>query len=141
MSEEINIKFIRDADYLGYHIFGTLTNGQTIYIGFKDSEYYNCVGYFVIAAIANKKKHIRNWLNGEMNPIELKGTGKCGLEGLFWAKRMIKEFEIFIKEKHPNELVKIEVFWADQRRFRVYKRGLPDYAYNQSRKCLYKKLA
>lgn len=140
MSEESSIKFIKDDDYSGYHVFGTLTNGQTIYIGFKDSEYYNCISYFVLVAIANKKKHIRNWLNGEMNPIDLKGTGKCGLEGLFWAKKMIKEFEVFIKEKYPNEMVKIEIFWADQKRFRVYKRGLPDYMYSQSGKYLFKKL-
>ena len=141
MAEESNVKFIRDDDCSGYHVFGTLASGQTIYIGLKDSNYYNCIGYFVLVAIANKKKHIRSWLDGQMNPIDLKSTGKCGLEGLFWAKAAIKEFEIFIKEKYPNEMVKIEIFWADQRRFHVYRRGLPDYQYNQGEKCLYKKLA
>lgn len=140
MSEENYLQFTRDEDYLGYHKYGTLTNGQTIYIGFRDSSYNNFIGYFVVAAIANKKKHIKSWLNEEMNPINLKCTGKCGLEGLLWTKNVIKEFEVFIKEMYPNEVVKIEIFWADQRRFRIYKRGLPDYQYSQSNTCLYKKL-
>ena len=140
MFKEDDVNFIRDSNCSGYHVFGTLTNGQTIYIGFKDSDYYSCKSYYIILAIANKKKHIRGWLDGKMNPIDLKGTGKCGLEGLLWAKNAIKSFEIFIKSIYPNETIKIEIFWSDQRRFHIYKRGLPDYQYSQSAKALYKKL-
>ena len=69
----------------------------------------------------------------------LKQTGHSGLEGLLWAKEMLKDFIETIRKK-KNITHKICVFWDDSRRRDVYARGLKDLGFKMgqldSQKCL-----
>ncbi|AXG97763.1 hypothetical protein [Clostridium botulinum] len=132
------MNFIKTSDM--YYKYTLLSNKQTAFIGFRDMDYYNFKGFCVIFAIANKKKHIKKWLNEKANPIDCKCTGKSGLEGLIWAKKQVKEFEQLIKEQYPMDNIRIEIAGADNRRFRIYKKAMKDYNYSKSESILYKKL-
>ena len=54
-------------------------------------------------------------------------TGKCGVEGLIWAKNGLLEFEKFIKKEDLKQ--RIVVRWTDSKRKRVYKHYLEKEAY------------
>lgn len=45
-------------------------------------------------------------------------TGKCGFEGLIWAKNGLTAFEEFIRKDYLKQ--RIVVSWLDSRRKRVY---------------------
>jgi len=83
------------------------------------------------------------WILGEKDVLSDKETGKCGLEGLIWAKKQLIEFEEFIKE-NKNEDVIISIYWTDNRRRDVYEKALKkngyEIGYRHSCKCLYKKV-
>lgn len=73
-----------------------LSNGQSAVICF-DKNYRHEIGsgydYAVAFAIANKKKVLRQWLNSDgYGDLDMTTTGKCGVEGLLWAFKMVREF-------------------------------------------------
>ena len=76
--------------------------------------------YTVSFAIANKKKHLNNWLNGNTGfSIDSTQTGTAGFEGLIWAYKMLKQFE-----KEVCCICNIIVQDPDSRRFRIYEHFL-----------------
>jgi hypothetical protein len=103
-------------------------------------NYQNFIGYSVGFAIANKRKQIRNWLDEKPNNLELHYTGRCGIEGLVWAKKQLKEFEMFTLDKYPHKLIRIEIEGTNSKRMRVYRKALKDYKYSQSESIIYKKI-
>ena len=132
---------IEDVSY-GYFASEKLTNGQTISIFFLHDKTLDNIDYSVVLAIANKKKHIREWLLGTRDVLSDKETGRCGIEGLLWAKRMLLAFEDHVAKR--RERITLSIDWTDARRKRVYERGLLPLGYlsgmRKGRKCLYKKL-
>ena len=79
----------------------------------------------VAFAINNKRKHIKSWIKGE-ETMDC-STGKCGVEGLIWAKNGLLEFENFIKKEDLKQ--RIVVRWTDSKRKRVYKHYLEKEGY------------
>lgn len=117
-----------------------LSNGQIIQIKFQETIYKKKITYNVVLAINNKKKHI-------YQSDEYVTTGRCGLEGLLWAKKAILDFEKFILEDRKDNKMKIyiTVMWSDNRRRNTYIRGLRKDGYTISKidgyKCLLKQIA
>lgn len=144
MNEFKRLKF--DNIFYGYYETSKLSNNQTISIFFLLEEQARADEYNVVLAIANKKKHIKEWITGERDLFEEKTTGRCGLEGLIWAKRKIIEFEEFIGNRYrkgSKETI-ITVQWTNNRRRNVYEKGLKklDYqiGYRDKQKCLFKRI-
>ena len=79
----------------------------------------------VAFAINNKRKHIKSWIKDEES-MDC-STGKCGVEGLIWAKNGLLEFEKFIKKEDLKQ--RIVVRWTDSKRKRVYKHYLEKEGY------------
>jgi len=127
--------FTYDDENLAYYARHKLSNGQYCMIAFV--EYYygysRTLEYFVIFAVANKKKNLNGYFNGDKNNnLTLKMTGTCGTEALYWARNMIHEFEKTVKEKTENskyDEVKICVMGEDGRRFRCYAKYLQKHGY------------
>ena len=71
LSERRKMKDFEEIRYEGYYgSFGyykthKLTNNQTIIICFNKYEFSKCKEYSIFLAIANKKKHIRQFLSEE----------------------------------------------------------------------------
>ena len=132
---------IEDTIY-GYYGSEKLSNNQTISIFFLHEYKLGKIDYAVVLAISNKKKHINEWLTGKRDVLSDQETGKCGIEGLLWAKRKLIEFEEHISWR--SEQITINIDWTDNRRKRVYERGLLTLGYTSGfrlgRKCLFKKL-
>lgn len=134
-----------------YYKYGKLSNDQSCMICFikyqrhKKSSKVASIDYFVSFAIANKKKHLLNYMfSKEGYSICLKETGNAGFEGLIWAYKQIKEFEDV-----PYAPFNIIVMGEDTRRFRIYEHFLKREGYKKIshpiwgwclRKTIYKKL-
>ena len=105
-----------------------LSNGQIIQIEFQETIYKKKITYNVVLTINNKKKQI-------LQTSEHVTTGRCGLEGLLWAKKAILDFEKYILEEIKNDKIKIYimVMWADNRRRNTYIRGLKNDGYTISK--------
>jgi len=99
-------------------------NGQTIEISFYEEENYRDTVYYSICLdIFSKRKH------RSKNFSEIRSTGKVGIASLIWAKAIVKQFIEFIPKQRFSRWCKyICIFtgWADNRRRRVYERGLKD---------------
>jgi len=141
MDEFEKLKYEGDKHVYGFYKMHKLKNNQTIIICFSKFEFSKCNEYSIFLAIANKKKHIRQFLLEEKDVLMGKETGKCGLEGLLWAKNQIVEFE---KSNYCKNSDYISAGWADNRRRDVYEHGLKKLGfvmgYRDGRKCLYKKV-
>ncbi|MBP1308968.1 hypothetical protein JOD82_001988 [Paenibacillus sp. 1182] len=142
-------RLIIDDVFCGYSAKGVLSNGQTICMFFVQHRTYQDLEFSVILAIANKKKHIREWILGTRDVLSDKSTGKCGLEGLIWGKTMLSAFEKNLKKEYPNGKdqgkVTIIIYPTDSRRKKVYTHGLKKNGYAIANRwgspCLYKKIA
>jgi hypothetical protein len=130
--------------FYGYYDNTKLSNGQTAAIFFFDNCDINHNEFSVSFIIANKKKDINGWLHGEKDLMNNQQTGKCGLEGLIWAKKKLLEFEAFINESvfYKNSIMVI--YWTNNKRRDVYEKALSKIGYyityRNSYKCLVKKL-
>ena len=106
-----------------------LDNGQVVELTIWNEVYMDQVYYFLCLYINKRGKGYES----------LKQTGHSGLEGLLWAKEMLKDFIETIRKK-KNITHKICVFWDDSRRRDVYARGLKDLGFKMgqldSQKCL-----
>ena len=125
----------KDSGCRFYRKRDKLSNGQFCQIEFSE-EYMpidSRINYYVGFAIANKKKELNKWFDGKDSSINCKTTGKCGLEGLLWAKECIKEFEEYIWEIYGGYEggIYIIVTGEDKRRYRVYERGLRDLGFEK----------
>lgn len=144
--KEFNPLKLNKNEYKSYGFYKTniLSNNQTISIYFMKEEMKNGYEYYVVLGIANKKRYLKEFMLGTRDLTSFE-TGKCGVEGLLWAKNQIIKFEAFIKDKHyKNELISIVVQWADRRRKKVYIRSLKPLGYRLVNRygewCLYKKI-
>lgn len=115
---------IYDKEHMRWIEYKKLSNGQTAIIAFNKNwmhEIGNGNDYSVAFAIANKKKVLKQWIDGSgYGDLDMTTTGSCGVEGLLWAYEMIKYFI-------ENRLYKddrIIVFGSDARRFRIYQHFL-----------------
>lgn len=133
------IKFDGDNRSHGYFKIDKLSNGQTIAIYLFKYSKSDSNDYSVFVAIANKKKHIKQLINEQRDILTDKETGRCGLEGLFWAKKQLLEFEESDNCQNGDGIV---IYWTDNRRRDVYTYGLKKYGfaarYIYGKKCLYK---
>lgn len=129
---ELNIK--EDA-YCSTH---KLSNGQICEIRFYYWEYKNFDEFYIGFAVANKKKQLAKFFSDDSDArcIDLKSTGTCGLEALLWARQQIVEFEQLVadwyKEDGNTRPIRITVQADDNRRFRVYRRGLQKLGYTET---------
>lgn len=144
MEEFKRLRF--DGFSYGYFKTCKLKNNQTATIFFIRKELKRGTEYHVVFAISNKKKYIKQWILGERDTLTNKETGKCGLDGLIWAKEQIIEFEDYINiETYKPKDITICVTWTDNRRRNIYVRVLGKLGYKinyrNSCKCLAKKVA
>lgn len=140
-----------DGVNYGYFAKDQLSNGQSISIFFLEYKTSRNIEFHIALAIANRKRHIKEWITGERDVLSLKSTGDCGLEGLIWAKKKISEFEAYIADRHAkswyskNTKITIVVGATDARRKRAYTHGLKKLGfvtgYRSNMQCLYKKIA
>lgn len=127
-----------------------LSNGQTACIVFD--KYYmsdsNDIAFNVVFAIANKKKQIRQWMNGTgYGSLDMQITGNCGIEGLAWAAARLKEFESICKVRYASYTRKVLIIitGSDMRRYKTYARYLTKHGYREANdpiwgKCLMKSI-
>lgn len=135
------IKFDDDKETYGYYKNHKLSNGQTIGIYFFEWILNNNNEYKVLLLIANKKRHIKQFIHNQRDILTNKETGKCGLEGLLWAKTQLLQFE---NSKCCKDGDIITIFWTNNRRRDIYVHELTKFGYilgyRDSQKCLYKKI-
>lgn len=139
--------FAEDEIIHGFYKSKKLSNGQTAMIVFEEQiRTTKKIEYSIIFAISNKKKNIIKWLEGKDDCLSDKSTGKCGIEGLIWAKQQIIDFEKFINErlKYYNQDIILYVWWTDNKRRNVYEKALGKIGYKIAfrycSKCLIKKI-
>lgn len=129
----------------GFYNTYKMTNGQTASIFFLEHDLKRGVEYSVVFVISTKKKHIKEWLMGERDILTNENTGKCGIEGLLWAKKQLTAFEEFVQRRNFHNEITICIYWSDNRRRNVYAHTLGkigyEVNYRHSSKCLSKKIA
>lgn len=123
--------FVWNRESEGYYARRRLSNGQFCMIAFYRCRTKRATEYYVAFAVADKKKTLNAWFNEtEGNSIELKMTGRCGVEALYWCRDKLLEFEREVYcEK--NKDTKICVSGADSKRFRLYEKALARYGYRK----------
>lgn len=121
-----------------FYIYHTFSNNQIGFMGFQmghpDDNTKNYLEINTVLAIADKKKYIRQWIKGQENPLELVSTGKCGLEGLLWAKKTLFLFEERIQnyaKRYSYDRINIYFSGANKKRFQVYYKALHKYGYRK----------
>lgn len=92
-----------------------LDNGQVVQVTIRSESYMDSIFYYIVLYI-NKRG------GGYKEGYQ---TGTCGIEGLLWAKEILRDFIETLK-KIPDRKHAIHVFWDDNRRRDVYIRGLKD---------------
>lgn len=134
--KETYFELNRDRDtYRSTHI---LSNGQICEIRFFYWEYKNFDEFSIGFAVANKKKQLSKFFSEDSDArcIDLQSTGTCGIEALLWARQQIEEFEeliaIWYEEDGNTRPIRITVHADDNRRFRVYRRGLQKLGYTET---------
>jgi len=95
---------------------------------------YNFHEYYIAFAIANKFKTIRNWFDckGNVGDLDITFTGRCGLEGLIWARKCISDFMMYIDIDHRDD-AQIVIGATTNKRFRVYQKYLMSYGFRAHR--------
>ena len=135
MDNEQKELFTYDSQNWVYYARHKLSNGQYCMIAFVEYRYgySRTLEYYVIFAVADKKKNLNGYFNGDKNNnLTLKMTGTCGAEALCWARDMLHEFEKIVAEKAKrgrDDEVKICVMGEDGRRFRCYAKYLQRHGY------------
>ena len=112
-----------------WYEYKDLKNGQVCGIGFEKCDEDNRILWNVCFAIGNSKKQVRGYITGkDTYNLTLQSTGRCGLDGLIWAKDKILEFETLIV---PNKLKKNKIIIGGEnsKRFHVYEKGLKRFGY------------
>ena len=118
-------RLIYNDIFYGFYKIDKLSNRQSIGIFFTEYSTGKRSYYNVAMAIANKRKYILDWILDNYS-FENKSTGKCGLEGLVWAKKRLIEFE---KSEHVRIGDVIEISWSDNRRRDAYEHALKKIGY------------
>lgn len=112
-------ELIENDTFYGYTAKTKFSNNQIgiIFLG-KELMNNGRIDWNVSFGIYESEKEIMRWLKRERNLDDI--TGKCGLEGLLWAKRTLLKFEKFIKDDKLNQT--IVVGWEEDKRGKVYKK-------------------
>ena len=110
---------IQDGNKYTYKL--KLDNGQVVSMTITRELYMDSVFYYVLLFINKRGK---GYEEGHQ-------TGRAGIEGLLWAKEMLKDFIEEIK-KIKDRKHTICIFWDDNRRRDVYARGLKDLGFRFS---------
>lgn len=121
-----DFKMRRSEDGRIYYDTRKLPSGQTIKIEFQEDRSYDKrdkLYYNVYLVTCHKRK--------QEVTVTLKGTGKDGLKGLLWAKQKVTEFEEHVREEGLTPAI-IYCCWEDNRRRKVYERGLKPLGYRYS---------
>lgn len=92
-----------------------LDNGQVVEMTIDKEVYMDTIFYYVCLFINKRGKGYKLG----------KQTGTAGIEGLLWAKEMLRDFIDTLKDL-PNRKHTISIFWDDNRRRDVYIRELRD---------------
>ena len=92
-----------------------LDNGQVVEMTIDQEVYTDTIFYYVCLFINKRGKGYKSG----------KQTGTAGIEGLLWAKEMLRDFIDTLKD-FPNRKHTISIFLDDNRRRDVYIRGLRD---------------
>ena len=85
--------------------------------------------YHLGFGVGNNRKQVSEWMFNGKQYIHHKITGTNNIKFLIWAKNQILEFETFIKSKYNVGKIKIVIEGLDDRRFKVYKKGMVKYGY------------
>lgn len=113
-------KFVQDGDYYVFSTAEKLPSGMTVEVVFQGdySSDQRFATFNVVLDVFKKRK--------QKDDNYLHQTGKDGLKPLIFAKKAIEEFAPYILEQYGecHEKMVIQVLWADNRRRRVYERGL-----------------
>ena len=118
-------RYIKNGVMYGYYTKTKFSNGQTGILFFEKDICYKIIEWNVIFGINNKRKHIMAWIEGKESMDAT--TGKCGLEGLIWARNGLLAFEDFIGGSKFKQ--RIVVSWTDSKTKRVYERYLKKIGY------------
>ena len=106
-----------------------MDNGQIVEMTIYNEPYMDTIYYTICLYINKRGKGYES----------LKQTGHAGIEGLLWAKEILKDY-IDTLRKRKNRRHVICVFWDDKRRRDAYARGLKDLGfkmgYMRNWKCL-----
>ena len=134
-------KHIKDKDINVYYSSKRLSNGQSVLILFDRVQTDDSIEYYVGLAIAKNRKQAFNWYFENSSYLQGKETGKCGLEGLVFAKQQLELFEDFIKNNfHYGRKNVIMVGWEDNRRKNVYQKVLTKRGYTGKGRYLCKEI-
>ena len=101
-----------------------LSNGQcAIFFVIRDRDDYGFTSFYIAFAIANKFKTIRKWFHQEAyGDLDVTLTGRCGLEGLLWARKCIEDTEKLFFSEYGNYKARIVIEGTTSSRYRVYKK-------------------
>lgn len=102
-----------------------LSNGQTASIYFRldrnqrftDGYYYDC--WYVAFVVGDHRSLNNRWWAGHSKLYDDKSTGRCGVEGLMWAK---KELLAFMDARSSDVYQWVVLDPTDDRRGRAYSR-------------------
>jgi hypothetical protein len=135
-----------------YSVSKTLSNGQIAKIFIK-KEICQCkadnrpIIWKIGFIIENSRKTCNNWYSKGRVLKKVQQTGKCGLEGLLFAKNCLILLEDLLirlnkynKSKKKNFIV---IYWSDEKRHKAYKRllvnGYIEGHYNNA-PCIFKEI-
>ena len=123
----IGMSITEQEDQVIYRL--KLDNGQVVELTIWNEPCMDTIYYYLCLYINKRGKGYQS----------LKQTGHAGIEGLLWAKEILKDFIEKIKKK-KNKKHCICVFWEDNRRRDTYARGLKDLGFKMgvlnTQKCL-----
>ena len=127
-----------DSERNLYTIRHRLTSGQFCQMWFMRDDGRNRYAYAVAFAVADKKKHLAGWFDGDSRDrLSYRMTGRSGVEALYWARDTLLLFE---KTVIPEDLLrvrgkqelKIFVFAEDGKHWRLYQKALQKYGYKMA---------
>jgi hypothetical protein len=114
----------------------TLSNGQhaAMYVMVENPEGY--YAHYVGLCIGNTKRQCNDWWQGRQNrrvrSVNLKSTGKCGIEGLVWALNQLLDLEKRLTACLKDGNFEVIVIAAeDNKRASAYER-LKKYGYQEA---------
>ena len=100
-----------------------LDNGQSVVLRVNYWRRFNVYRCY-IALYINKRKY------GYVDDVQ---TGKSGIEGLLWAKEMLKDIIEKDIANNNNYLFEYIIFPTDKHRMNVYLRGLNELGFKKCR--------
>lgn len=129
-----SVNFIVDSkDKDVFYKKKVLSNGQcAIFFVVRDRDDYGFTSFYIAFAIANKFKTIKKWFRQEAyGDLDVTLTGRCGLEGLLWARKCVEDTEKLFFSEYGNSKARIVVEGTTSSRYRVYKKYLSSLGFKE----------